>query len=58
MSAKIVYNRSNTAVDNDGVSLDMFARKQGLYDAIPATLAALVDMLSILHSKQIEFGLE
>ena len=37
----IMYDRSSSATDIDGVRLDMFARKQKSYDAIPPTNAAL-----------------
>ena len=37
----IVYDRSSSTTDIDSIRLDMFARKQKSYDAIPPTSAAL-----------------
>ena len=36
-----MYDRSTSAADIDSVRLDLFARKQRSYDAIPPTQAAL-----------------
>ena len=36
-----MYDKSSTATDIDSVRLDLFARKQRAYDAIPTTSAAL-----------------
>jgi hypothetical protein len=36
-----MYDRSTSAADIDSVRLDLFARKQRSYDAIPLTQAAL-----------------
>ena len=37
----LMYDKSSTATDIDSVRLDLFARKQRAYDAIPTTSAAL-----------------
>ena len=37
-----MYDRSSQATDIDAVGLDMFARKQRLYEAIPPTGVTLV----------------
>ena len=42
-----MYDRSSQATDIDAVRLDMFARKERSFDAIPPTRAALVQ-----HTKQ------
>lgn len=39
----LMYDRSSSATDIDSVRLDLFARKQRAYDAIPPTRAALVE---------------
>ena len=38
----LMYDRSSTAVSVDEARLDMFARKQRSYEAIPPTRAALL----------------
>ena len=53
-----MYDRSSTAVGIDEARLDLFARKQRPYEAIPPTCAALIQHYapSVLLSRQAAYG--
>jgi hypothetical protein len=52
-----MYDRSTSAADIDSVRLDLFARKQRSYDAIPPTQAALKQLTkSAAHQARCIWG--